>query len=158
MLSLTSAASSRICYRNCYRVRSVSVVRACEDRLNEWPASQSSKGVRRARWGDKQGAARNSPLQLPAQWPLGLVVAERPRADRVLEVPRERRMLLPDPLDALADAAGDGLAGPVARVRGFARPAPETVGGRQLRVGTRPPRGASQRGPCRPTGWLPQAR
>src|SRR5262249_35848221 len=40
--------------------------------------------------------------------------------------------LLPDPLDALADAAGDRLAGPVARVRGLARPAAEPVGGRQL--------------------------
>src|SRR5262249_34579696 len=39
---------------------------------------------------------------------------------------------LPNPLDALADAAGDGLARPVARVRGLPRPAPEPVGGRQL--------------------------
>jgi hypothetical protein len=52
--------------------------------------------------------------------------------DGVLEVPRERWVLLPDPLDALADAAGDGLARPVARVRGLACPASEAVGGRQL--------------------------
>src|SRR5262249_28194693 len=61
--------------------------------------------------------------QLPAQRPVGLVAAKGSRVDRVLEVPRERRVLLPDPLDALADAAGDGLARPVARVRCLARPA-----------------------------------
>src|SRR5262245_20420451 len=70
--------------------------------------------------------------QLPGKWPVGLVAAKGSRVDRVLEVPRERRVLLPDPLDALADAAGDGLARPVARVRGLARAAPEPVGRRQL--------------------------
>src|SRR5262249_41635821 len=37
-----------------------------------------------------------------------------------------------DPFDALADAAGDRLARPVARVRCLARAAAEAVGGRQL--------------------------
>src|SRR5262249_58071623 len=64
--------------------------------------------------------------------PVGLVAAKGSCVDRVLEVPRERRVLLPDPLDALADAAGDGLARPVAHVRGLARPAPQSIGGRQL--------------------------
>src|SRR5262249_15351779 len=70
--------------------------------------------------------------QIPTERPVGLVAAERSGMDRVFEVPRERRVLLPDPLDALADAAGDRLACPVARIRGLARPAPESVGGGQL--------------------------
>src|SRR5262249_12242577 len=69
---------------------------------------------------------------LPGKRPVGLVAAKGSCVDRVLEGPGERRVLLPDPLDALADATGDGLARPVARVRGLARAAPEPVRGRQL--------------------------
>src|SRR5262249_57212764 len=70
--------------------------------------------------------------QLPGKRPVGLVAAKGSRVDRVLEVLRKRWVLLSDPFDALADAAGDRLARPVARVRCLARAAAEAVGGRQL--------------------------
>src|SRR5262249_58453199 len=70
--------------------------------------------------------------QLPPQRPVGLVAAKGSRVDRVLEVPCERRVLLADPLDGLADAAGDGLAGPIRDVAGLARPPAEPEGGGKL--------------------------
>src|SRR5262249_20591440 len=66
--------------------------------------------------------------------PVGLVAAKGSGVDRVLEVPRERWVLLPDPLDALADAAGDSLARPIRDVAALAGPPAEPEGGRQLRT------------------------
>src|SRR5262245_36577424 len=82
--------------------------------------------------GDASGDMGDIPSAVPVRRSLGDVRAEDPGADCVLEVETESRMLGGDPRDRLADAAGDGLARPVARVRGLARPAAEPVGGRQL--------------------------
>src|SRR5262249_13778896 len=107
-------------------------------------------------WLRRQGPNRS---QVPPEGAVGLVAAEGSSADRVLEVPREGRVLLPDPLDGLADAAGDGLARPVARVRRLARPAAEPARRPTApRAGTRSPYAASPPGPSRPTGLLRRAR
>lgn len=70
----------------------------------------------------RPSSCASEPSDLPTQRPVGLVAAECPRPDRVLEMSRERRVLRADPLDALADPAGDGLARPIRDVAGLARP------------------------------------
>src|SRR5262245_49434228 len=101
--------------------------------VEQWNLGATGRRLARKQAASAGGAGAPCWLsQLPGKRPVGLVAAKGSRVDRVLEVPRERRVLLPDPLDALADAAGDSLARPVARVRGLARAAPEPVGGRQL--------------------------
>src|SRR5262245_35405192 len=101
--------------------------------VEQWNLGATGRRLARKQAASAGGAGAPCWLsQLPGKRPVGLVAAKGSRVDRVLEVPRERRVLLPDPLDALADAAGDGLARPVARVRGLARTTAESVGARQL--------------------------
>src|SRR5262245_51102597 len=101
--------------------------------VEQWNLGATGRRLARKQAASAGGAGAPCWLsQLPGKRPVGLVAAKGSRVDRVLEVPRERGVLLPNPLDALADAAGDGLARPVIRVRGLARPATEPVGGRQL--------------------------
>src|SRR5262249_35705474 len=95
-------------------------------------AARSISSRSAVRGGDESGDTGAILSAVPVRRPLGDVRAEDPGADCVLEVETESRMLGGDPRDRLANAAGDGLARPVARVRGLARAAAEPVGGRQL--------------------------
>src|SRR5207248_5466363 len=63
---------------------------------------------------------------------VGPVRAEDAGSDRILEVSAERRVLLRDPCDRIADATGHRLAGAIGHVARLAHPPAGAVGGRQL--------------------------
>src|SRR5262245_27926630 len=70
--------------------------------------------------------------ETPAGRSIGLVRAEDAGADRVLQMAAQRRMLLRDARDRVADAARDGFPRTVGDVAGLARSTADAECARQL--------------------------